>query len=358
MDRQRLWSRRTVIGGLLATLASGCGQASTPPPSAPVIPAVPTESTTTVPVRRGDLVETIIVSAQLTTTNQVTLFFQQAGRLKNLFVSSNDRVKSGQVVAELDVGTLGTDVTLAELTMKKAQAKLEQARVKGLDRFEVQLLQLDYDAAMLTYERLRDQLEAATLVAPFDGLVTETQGRPGEAIAAFRPIVTIADPAELQVTALARDVSEGARLTIGQPATLVLDKLPNSKVPLEVVQLPTTSPTLVNGTPTPSDVARAFKLNPTQPLPQGVEIGMLGRATVVLREKKGVLLVKSTAVRSAGPRRYVQVVQSGRKRDVDVEIGIVTPVDTEIVVGLSDGDRVVDGPVGAPPPAGTPATKA
>jgi hypothetical protein len=101
-------------------------------------------------------------------------------------------------------------------------------------------------------------------------------------------------------------------------------------------------------------VARSFKLNPTQPLPKDLELGMLGRVTVVLREKLGVLLVKSTAVRSAGPRQYVQVVQSGRKRDVDVEIGIMTPTETEIVKGLSEGDRVLDGPAGAPAPAVTP----
>ena len=122
-------------------------------------------------------------------------------------------------------------------------------------------------------------------------------------------------------------------------------------------QLPTNAPTLLNGTPTPANIARRFKLNPVQGLPKGVELGMLGRVTVVLRDKKGVLMVKTTAVRSAGPRSFVQVIQGGRKRDVDVEIGIVTPTDTEIVKGLNEGDKVVDAPAAPAKPGVTPGTK-
>lgn len=351
------WRRALAAGALVMILVSGCGQpAVSDAPAAP--PPSPTETSfPTVEVRRGDLLETIIVNGQLTSTREASLFFRQTGRLKNITVTSGDRVKAGQVVAELDTGTLGTDVTQAEITMKKARAKLDQARAKGADRFEVHLLQLDFDAARLTYEQLSKQLEAARLVIPFDGLVTETQGRPGEMISAFVPVVTVADPTALQVTAQLPNTGNTARLALGQPATLVLDKLPNVKLPLQVVQLPTTAPTLLNGTPTPADVARRFKLNPTKPLPKDLELGMLGRVTVVLREKQGVLLVKTSAVRTAGPRQYVQVVQSGRKRDVDVEVGIVTPTETEIVKGLSEGDRVLDGPAGGPTPAVTPTSR-
>jgi RND family efflux transporter MFP subunit len=358
MHGQSPRSLRGLGGVLAALLLVGCGQPAPAPESAPAPAALPTEAVAAlVDVKRGDLVESVIVNAQLTPTQEAGLFFRQGGRLKNVLVSSSDKVKAGQLLAELDVGNLGAEVQLAEIAMKKAQAKLEQARSKALDRYEIQLLQVDFDSARLTYERLRKQLDEAKLVSPYDGVITETTGRPGETIAAFTPVVTVADPTELQVTAQVASAADGSRLAIGQPATLTLDKFPNVKTPLEVVQLTSTAATLLNGSPIPNDVARRFKLNPTEPLPQGVEIGMLGKVALVLREKKGVLMVKSTAVRTAGPRTYVQMMQNGRKRDVDVEIGIVTPTQTEIVIGLNEGDRVVDGPVGGPTPAGTPGAK-
>lgn len=357
MDAVFTWGRWLSAGLLVAVVLAGCNQPATAPATAPPAPtAVPPEANSpVVQVRRGDLIETAILNAQLTPARQATLFFQQAGRLKNLLVTYNDKVTAGQVLAELEVGSLGTDVALAELAMRKARAKFEQLRTTGGDRFAVQLAQLDYDSAQLKYEQLQQRLAGSRLVAPFDGLVVETVGRPGENVSSFAAVVTVADPKSLQITAQLADVSGTNRLTIGQPATLILDKLPTVKLSLQVVQLPTTAATLLNGTPVPVEVARQFKLNPMQPLPNAVEIGMLGRVTVVLREKQGVLLLKTTAVRANGPRRYIQVVQGGRKRDVDVEVGIVTPVDTEIITGADEGDRVIDVP--APPPMPTPARK-
>ncbi|MCC6628327.1 MAG: efflux RND transporter periplasmic adaptor subunit [Chloroflexi bacterium] len=355
LSDRRLSRRALLVASVTLTGLSGCGQGAASPPPAP--PPVVTPSDVAGPqvdVRRGDLLESIIVNGALTPTREVALFFRQSGRLKNLTATSGDRVKAGQLVAELEVGTLSNDVTLAEIAMKKAQAKLEQLRSRGADRFDVQLAQLEYDSALISYQNLSDQLEAARLTVPFDGLVTETVGRPGEMMSAFAPVVTVADPTALQVTAMVPTTNDGGRLAIGQPASIVLDKLPNARVPLQVVQLPTNAATLLNGTPTPSDIARRFKLTPLQALPTTAEIGMLGRVTIVLRDKKGVLMVKSTAVRSNGPRRFVQVIQGGRKRDVDVEVGIVTPTDTEIVTGLREGDRVLDGPPGPPTPPAKP----
>lgn len=357
-----LIGRRPVLlslpGALLAGLLGACGQAGggaseAPPPP----PPDPVEPATLVEVRRGEIVESIIVNGQLTAARDATLFFRQSGRLKNLVTSSSERVKAGQVLAEMDSGNLGADVKLAELTMAKAQVKLEQARATLTDRFAVQAAQLDYEAARLTYQQLRQRLAEATLAAPFDGLVTDTSGRPGEAVAAFAPVVKVADLSALRVTAQLNDAADTARLAIGQKGTFILDKLPNVKIPVQVVQLPTTAATLPSGTPVPGEVSRRFILIPTQPLPKESELGMLGRLTLVLREKSGVLLVKSTAVRALGPRRYVQVLQGGRKRDVDVEVGVMTTVDTEIVAGLGEGDRVVDGPPAPPPPASAPARK-
>jgi multidrug efflux pump subunit AcrA (membrane-fusion protein) len=68
---------------------------------------------------------------------------------------------------------------------------------------------------------------------------------------------------------------------------------------------------------------------------------MLGRLTLILREKKDVLLLPNAAIRAFGGRRYVQITANGRKREIDIEIGIITQTETEIVKGLKEGDRVI-----------------
>jgi macrolide-specific efflux system membrane fusion protein len=336
-----------VLGGC----APGGEPAAYPPPPPP-----PPADLDAVAVRRGDLVETATITGRLVPTQEVRLFFLEAGRLRNLNVASGDRVKTGTVLAQLEPGDLDVEVALAEVALRKADVALEEARVTGADRFTVELAVLDQAAARLRYEELRQQLAATELVAPFDGLITETTGRPGEEIAAFTPVVTLADPTELQVAAELPNENDVARLAIGQPATLVLDRRPNDPVPLEVVQLPTTATTALDGKPMPPERRRTFMLNPTDDGLAGLEPGLLGRVTLVLREKHNILLVPNAAVRAMEQRRYVLAVVNGRKREVDVEIGIVGREETEIVAGLTDGDRVLPRP-GAPGNQGTPAPK-
>ena len=353
------WRGHGLMLAALALLLASCAQPVTAPPQ-PVAPVVvaPITDIPLVEVRRGDLVETTVVPAELTPVREATLFFRQNGRLLNLTVNSNDKVTAGQVLAEMETGNLATEIALAELAAARAQARLEQAKSQLADRYTIELAELDYETARISLEKLRDQLEATRLVAPFDGVITETNGRPGEMVSAFAPVVTVADTSSLQITAQVSSPADTSLLALGQAGTLVLDRFQNVKIPVHVVQLPTMAATLPSGSPVPADVSRRFMLANDQPLPPAAEMGLQGRVTLVLREKKDVLLVKSTAVRSLGERRYVQVAQNGVRRDVDVQVGIVNPTDTEIIKGLKEGDMVVDGPPIPPTPVpGGPAAK-
>jgi RND family efflux transporter MFP subunit len=329
--------------GLVGMLAlSGCGLL---PKEEDVNPTpIPTPAETTKAIyeaKRGDLVETIIVNARLTAAQEAVLYFKAQGRLKNLSVASGDNVKAGTILAQLEVGDLDTRVALADIAMRRAQAKVDQSRAKGADRFDMQMAQLDYEAARLNFENLQLQLTESQLIAPFDGLITETAGRPGEIVQGYIPVVTVSNPTELQISAELTNEADTSRLAIGQKAFLVLDKLPNERLPAELVQLPNTAATTLDGKPLPAQLRRTFKLNPSQPLPKISEIGMLGRLTLILREKKDVLLLPNAAIRAFGGRRYVQITANGRKREIDIEIGIITQTETEIVKGLKEGDRVI-----------------
>jgi RND family efflux transporter MFP subunit len=292
-------------------------------------------------VRRGDLIETIVVNGRLTAAQEAVLYFKAQGRLKSLQVAAGEKVKNGTIMAALEVGDLDIKVSQAELAMRRAQVKVEQLRAKGGDRFDIQVALLDLDSARINYENLRLQLAESQLVAPFDGVVTETIGKPGEVVQGYIPIVTLSNPTELQVSAELINEGDSTRLAVSQKGWMILDKVPNERLPIELVQLPNTTATTLDGKPLPAQLRRTFKLNPAGPLPAGAQLGMLGRVTVVLREKRSVLILPNVALRSFGGRRYVQITSAGRKREIDVEVGVVTQTETEIVKGLKEGDKVI-----------------
>ena len=70
--------------------------------------------------------------------------------------------------------------------------------------------------------------------------------------------------------------------------------------------------------------------------------GQLPANVITTQKKNDVVTVPNAAVRRFGGRKYVQVVaENNRKREVDVEVGIQTDSDAEIVKGITEGTRVV-----------------
>ena len=70
--------------------------------------------------------------------------------------------------------------------------------------------------------------------------------------------------------------------------------------------------------------------------------GFYANVVITTQKKDDVVTIPNQALRRFGGRKYVQtVVENGRKREVDVETGIQTDTEVEIVKGIKEGARVV-----------------
>ncbi|MNZ83438.1 macrolide transporter subunit MacA [compost metagenome] len=76
--------------------------------------------------------------------------------------------------------------------------------------------------------------------------------------------------------------------------------------------------------------------------PKDVERGRPLSATIVTQRKENAVLIPISALRSVGSRTYVQIVEAdGSKREADVEVGLQTSTELEILNGLTPGQKVV-----------------
>ncbi|MFW5684405.1 MAG: efflux transporter periplasmic adaptor subunit, partial [Spirochaetota bacterium] len=64
-------------------------------------------------------------------------------------------------------------------------------------------------------------------------------------------------------------------------------------------------------------------------------------AYLVLAEREDVLVLPKRAVQRYATRRYVHVLVNGVRVERDVEIGLETATEVEIVRGLEEGEEVV-----------------
>jgi macrolide-specific efflux system membrane fusion protein len=65
-------------------------------------------------------------------------------------------------------------------------------------------------------------------------------------------------------------------------------------------------------------------------------------AAIVVERKENAVVIPPSALRTYGGRTYVQIVEEdGTKREVDVEVGLQTSTQVEIIKGLEPGMKVV-----------------
>ncbi len=85
-------------------------------------------TTTTATVQRGSLTATVNSAGNITSRRTADLAFSTSGVVKQVNVAVGDRVKAGQVLAELDNTDLSLQLRNSEINLKVAQAKLAQTK--------------------------------------------------------------------------------------------------------------------------------------------------------------------------------------------------------------------------------------
>src|SRR5438876_9475100 len=79
-------------------------------------------------VERGDLAGVVVATGKIQPLSKVEIKSKASGIVKKLYVDYGDRVKAGQVLAELDKVQLEANVREAQANLQAAQAALEAAK--------------------------------------------------------------------------------------------------------------------------------------------------------------------------------------------------------------------------------------
>jgi macrolide-specific efflux system membrane fusion protein len=210
--------------------------------------------------------------------------------------------------------------------------------------FDVQAAQKSVELAGVEVKRLQAQLEDGVLVAPFDGVITSTNGREGDLVTAYSPIAVVSDPSKL-IVAIDLNAPDLPKAAIGQRATITTDAFKGQTFQSQVIALPSVAAgvSATNQVPgKPSVASTTVKLSFDPPGP--VDLGSLANVTIVTQKHDDAIIVPIQAIKKAGGRTFVQVATGpGKKREVDVQVGIQTDQDVEILKGIKEGTPVITG---------------
>ena len=330
-------------------------------------------------MQRGDIVEELRLSGRVAAVRQDDLAFAEAGNVATIYVRATEAITEGRLLMELNQGDrlnelAGAELILdraklslarnkerqqfgirrAELDLQEAQTRLQladsagerQLAELGVERAELNLeearastdedLENEVAQAQLEYDRIKAQVDAGRLYAPYDGEVAEIGVEAGASVEAFQPVITVMDPGEREVRV--EDAASGdlARLSPQQPVTLRFSRYQNTPVEGIIERLPQ-SATSAQST-VRADTAVHISFDPGD---LALDIGDLAEVLVTLQRKDGVLWLPPQAVRTFQGRRFVVVQDGERQRRADVKLGIAGPDRVEIVEGLEEGQQIV-----------------
>jgi HlyD family secretion protein len=353
-------------------------------------------------VERGDLAKSVVATGKVTPITKVEVKSKASGIVKKLLVDAGDRVKKGQLLAQLDKVEIEAGVEQSRAALQAAEANLSSSEA-DYDRAkvdaegpEVPLLKRAYDRALgmakdgvvsvsalddaqKNYElALNKQNVAKAQVTVLKAKIAQARAQVGQDSANLKQLdeqlsyTDIQSPLEGMV--LSRDVELGdavsSILVLGSSATLVMT-------------LGDTSEVYVKGKVDESDIGKVYLGQParikvesfkdktfsgkvTRISPMGVEkdnvttfevrvsisnpggelkAEMTANAEIILDEHKNVLQIPEGAILYDKDKKASVEVPDPRakegKKKIAVNIGISNGAKTELLSGLKEGDQVV-----------------
>jgi multidrug efflux pump subunit AcrA (membrane-fusion protein) len=223
-----------------------------------------------------------------------------------------------------------------------------QSQQKRVELARLEVGRLDADAAPqlaqvvtkaeLDLAELQAQITDTLILAPFDGKVVAVHTAAGKVVEGFKPVLVVANPSELEVTA-ELSAEQMRELSQGQEVTLVPVGYPDQTLPGTIRLLPyrldsTGSATDLKEEDQHTHIAVRFG-------DFAMQAGDLMHVTVVLDRKEDALWLPPAAIRTFEGRKFVVIQEGTGQRRVDVLLGIKSEDRVEIVEGLEEGDVVV-----------------
>ncbi|WP_293651123.1 efflux RND transporter periplasmic adaptor subunit [uncultured Parabacteroides sp.] len=131
------------------------------------------------------------------------LAFKMSGPLISLNVEEGQKVRTGQIVAEMDPQDFKWDFEAKKASFQTAQAQLQRAErllaKQAISQQEYETTKASYSNAQAAFENSQNTLEQTKLRAPFDGFIQKKYVENYQKVQMGQGIVCLINPNKLQI---------------------------------------------------------------------------------------------------------------------------------------------------------------
>ena len=252
------------------------------------------------------------------------------------------KVTGSQGVIKLSNRTVELGVEQAQNDLAIAKAALAKLLSPDLaaEQYDISAQALKVEQARLTLDSRQADLDSLTVKAPFAGVVTRVPVRDGDRLASGAGVLTVQDPAKLQVQVSMPEMYI-SKVFKGQQADVVFDSIPDTPYIAKVVAIETEGQAKEKSSTFEAtvEIDKAADLKP----------GMLAKVTITTEIRENVLAIPQKLVVPVALEKVVTVLREDKKdfwkrkvpQTVVIETGITDGVLVEIRCGLDPDEELV-----------------
>ncbi|MCH5336765.1 MAG: efflux RND transporter periplasmic adaptor subunit [Campylobacter sp.] len=335
-------------------------------------------------VGRTNISQTIESVGKVYAKDQVDVGAQVSGQITKLYVDVGDKIKQGDLIAQIDKDKQQNDLDITKAQLESARANLESKKValdiatkqylreqklyankatslESLETLKNNYFSLKANVAELnasvvgleiTLKNAQKDLDYTTITAPMDGVIINVAVDEGQTVNANQNTPTIVRIANLDEMEIRMEIAEADvnKIKIGTEVDFAVlsdpDKIYNAKISsidpadTEVSDSSSSSNSSSSSSSSSSAIyyyAKFFVPNKDNFL----RIGMSIQNEIVVASAKNVIAVPTYAIKNDKKGYFVEVLEDKEAVKKYVKLGLKDSLNTQILEGLSENEELI-----------------
>lgn len=313
--------------------ATGCEMISMDTEAVPVVSLTTSKiKFSTEEVAKGDVQAQISSRGNIKSKGRYELYSSINGAiLEKVNFSVFESVKKGEIIAEFYSKDVDNKIELQNLIIRKKQLELAKLKESNGNSYDIENAKLDLEIENKKLTLLNDEKNTLTLRSPIDGVITAINTSTRGTRIGGHEIVVIVEDAEKLVIQSELDLRYIEQYFIGMPVEIECSGKPYKGKVVELV---------TEARPELNKYLGAYVEFDSE-IPEGLELNDYLNLTFYGENKEDVLCIPTKALKYDKGEYYVFVLRDGLKEKRVVEVGIISPTNTEVLSGLSEKELVV-----------------
>jgi membrane fusion protein, macrolide-specific efflux system len=313
-------------------------------------------STTTLDtVKRTTYTTTVSASGTVEPRHEADLDFAVSGRVTAVKVSAGDTVTKGQVLAKVGDATLQANLASARATVTSAEDAVadDDSSSSSLASDEASLT-----AARSSLKSAEEDVDDASLRATISGTVTSVDLTAGQSVSGSGSSSGTSSAASTSAaggSGSSSSSSSSGQVVIESTDTFTVDATVDDTDVKSVKKGQSVAITVDGATSTLSGTVSSVSTVPDSssdtvafPIevavsghPSGVYAGSSATLSITTAQKRNIIEIPTQAITYSGSKATVTVDDNGNRSTKTITVGDTLGLETEVVSGLSVGEKVV-----------------